>query len=111
MQERQRKSFELASDVTKQMITVAVAVVTFVSTVLRSELKAGELSAGITAALLLAIVSVCAGLFALLVMTGTIASKNIADAQLSVYAWLIRGPALLQLFTFVASLILLVLSA
>ena len=104
MDDRKKKSIELVSDVTKQLVTVATALVAFVAGVLRTSFEHNNVPPEVRVALLLAILSVVCGLLSLLVLTGSVASKKIADAELTVYHWAIRWPAVLQLLLFVASL-------
>jgi hypothetical protein len=103
MDERTTKSLDLVTDVTKQLITLTTAMVAFTQAlgVLKDHPQLGSVE------LILAIVSVCVGLLQLLVITGTVASRRIQDAAISIFHPAIVAFGLIQLVTFVAALALL----
>jgi hypothetical protein len=106
MDERVKASFEFAQDATKQLITLATAIIaltiTFLNDVIRS--APGGTSILIEVAWFLYLASIVFGIVTLLGLTGELASSR--STQPSVYGRDIRWPSALQILAFLAALIL-----
>jgi hypothetical protein len=102
MDDRTKMSLNLVVDVTKQLVVLTTAVISFTVTVLRDNVK--DASGLGVLALVLAFISICAGLLQLLVVTGTIASKKIPDAAISINHPVMRLLGITQLATFAAAI-------
>lgn len=98
MDDRTKMSLDLVVGVTKQLIVLTTAVVSFVTTVLHERVR--EAAGSGVLALALALLSICVGLFQLLVITGTVASRRIPDAAISVNHPVVRSLAIVQLAAF-----------
>lgn len=102
MDDRTKMSLSLVVDFTKQLIVLTTAVISFMVTILRDHVK-GAAGLGVLT-LSFGVLSICAGLFQLLTITGTVASKRIPDAAVSVNHPVMRLLAIVQLATFAAAI-------
>ena len=98
------KAFEFAQDSTKQLITLATAVVTF-SVAFLKDFAGGTAQPGrdlLTWAWILFFASVCFGMWTLLRLTGEVSKTS----GWSLFDWGIRLPSFLQVVTFGLGLLL-----
>jgi hypothetical protein len=110
--ERTKKSFELAAESVKQIVTLSTAIVTLVATVFRDVLKSPTGVADlIVLALIAMIVSIAFGAWSLMALAGTLGSKKVLVQDVTIFRFSIRIPATLQVIFFVLGLALLVLFA
>lgn len=110
MNDRLKKSVDLVADVSKQLISLSAAIITFVTTIFRQEIHDGTFNA--MWAIGFALAAVVAGLVVLLLLTGTIADEdNVQESEISVWDRRIKWPAILQLLCFVAALAMLAAAA
>jgi hypothetical protein len=95
------KAFEFASDVTKQLIALATGVVTvtlaFGKDVLTLTGSSGR--AWLVVVWVFFLISIVFGVWTLLALTGTLASKRASEPP-SIWRWNVRLPSLLQILTF-----------
>lgn len=109
MDEREKKSFDFAGDVTKQLITLSIGILTlcvaFTDKVFSSE-AAHSYSWVIFTALILFTLSILCGILTLLKLTGIIA-KNISDntSTAPIYDGCMRLFSSLQLITFLLAIV------
>jgi hypothetical protein len=103
--ERRKKAFDLATEVTKQLLTLSTAVLTVVVTVYRDVLKSPtSIAVLIVYGLIAMIVSIAFGAWALMAITGALSSKHIATPDLTINRFSIRLPAIGQVVFFVIAL-------
>jgi hypothetical protein len=103
MDERLKKAFELATEVHKQLITLATAIVA-ITVSFSKDIFAGQ--QGATDLLqwgwVLYLLSIMAGVWALLAITGTLARAAEANQAPVLYKSNIQFPAILQITLFLA---------
>lgn len=96
------KAFDFAQDATKQVITLATAIVTFTVTFLKDLAASAPQDARnwLTYAWIAYFASICFGLLALLKMTGDLERS----ASPSIYGWFTRGLSFIQIVLFAVGL-------
>lgn len=109
MDEREKKSFDFAGDVTKQLITLSIGILTicvaFTDKIFSSE-AAHSYSCLIFTALILFTISILFGILTLLKMTGIIAKRPLNDtSNATIYDGGMRLFSLGQLSTFFMAII------
>jgi hypothetical protein len=107
MDDRRKKSIDLVADVTKQLVTLSAAIVTFMTTIYKQEIHDHE--PGVLLSVGFAVASVIGGLVVLALLAGTVADiSGIQESEISVSDPRIKWPALLQMILFVFALIILI---
>jgi hypothetical protein len=107
--ERQKKAFDFVSDYTKQLITLATGIITFMVTFLGDEVKSGPdvskwcliVSWGFFT------LSICFGIMRLMALTGNLDPVDPKkQPNLTIGSDNVRTPGKLQIFTFLLALLL-----
>jgi hypothetical protein len=107
MDDRQKTAFEFVADYSKQLITLATGVVTFMVTFLQDELRTG--TDGSRKLLVwswgLFVVSILAGIWRLMALTGNLdPSKPGASPVLKITTLNVRFPGIIQILSFLAAI-------
>ena len=109
MDERTKKSFDFAADSTKQLIALSTGILAL--TITFSENVIGVVAspglAPLVWAWLLYLLSIFFGVWTLLALTGTLGRP---DGEPSIYALNVRLPSLLQILSFLAATVMIVIA-
>lgn len=102
------KAFDFAQDVTKQVLTLATAIIALTITFFKDFAGHATYSAEVVmgSSWIAYLVSVILGLWTLMALTGTLQPLRSATIELSIQGMNVRLPALLQLLSFLVALIL-----
>jgi len=102
------KAFDFAQDVTKQVLTLATAIIALTITFFKDFAGHSTYTVKVVmgASWIAYLVSVVLGLWTLMALTGTLEPLRPADARLSIQGTNVRLPALLQVMSFLVALIL-----
>lgn len=109
MDEISKKALDFAFDVTKQLITLSTAILTLSTALIGKVFSTEALSVNKTMfmlALSFFVVSIIAGMFTLLLLTGTLGDSNTTVDRSSIYRTPVRVASGLQMLFFVIALIL-----
>lgn len=102
--ERAKKAFDFAADTTKQLITISTAVITLTVTFSKN-LYTGSIPVSLWLSWAFYFISITAGIFTLLTLTGALGSSKTSNNKLTIYTAIIRVPSLIQLTTFILGLL------
>lgn len=102
------KAFDFAQDVTKQVLTLATAIIALTITFFKNFAGHATYDAKVImgCSWIAYLVSVILGLWTLMALTGTLQPLSSANTRLSIQGMNVRLPASLQLFAFFIALIL-----
>src|SRR2546425_9281548 len=105
MDDQRAKAFDFAADVTKQLLTLATAIVAFTITFSGNFSTALSRGGGpyLGAAWVAFLVSIIFGLWTLLALTGTVEPSPKYPAEFSIRGANVRIPAALQILTFLTA--------
>lgn len=106
--DRQAKSFEFASQASKQLIALSTGIIVLTVTFITDLDSVGTWWILKTSWVLLA-VSTCSGIWFLLALTGSLASSRVTESDLSIYRSNTTTPMWLQLISFALALVFTVL--
>lgn len=109
MDERQKKAFDFVSDYTKQLITLATGIITFMVTFLSDEVKSSGMASKSLLVLswLLFTLSICFGIMRLMALTGNLDPVKTGTApNLTITSPNVRNTGRAQIVLFLAGLVL-----
>jgi len=119
MKENEKKAFDFAAETTKQLITLSTVIIALTITFSKDIIGGADNEARVCIfwAWGLFIASVFFGILTLMALTGTLQQRkknkteeesenNLKEKEISIYRFNIRLPSILQIFLFLAALIL-----
>lgn len=104
MNEKKIKSFDFAADTTKLIISLATGVITVILTFSDKILNNIEFKWILISSIISLLVSILFGLLVMMALTGSLAAKS--DYKPSISTSNIRVPSLIQILSFLISMIL-----
>lgn len=108
MRESKIKSFDYASETTKLIISLSTGIVTIILTFNEKILSGIKVKWLLTTSMVLLLISILSGIMVMMALTGTLAIKK-TKKNISINSNNIRIPSIIQLSSFVLSMIFFVI--